>query len=62
MTGASFFLGKELRPGYLTGISGTYATPSAYFVAEANPEAFAEYDAAFPFKEKLKLPGQIFSE
>lgn len=56
---SSFFLGKELRPGYLAGISGIYATPSAYFVAEANPEAFAEYDATFPIREKLKLPSQM---
>ena len=57
---ASFFLCKELVPGYLSGITGEYATPQGYFVAERDPEAFARFDAQFPFKEKLKLPGQIF--
>ena len=57
---ASFFLCKELRPGYLRGITGEYTTPSGYFVAEREPEAFARFDALFPPKEKLKLPGQIF--
>ena len=54
---ASFFLCRELIPGYLDGISGEYATPSGYFVDEAEAEAF---DKNFPEKEKLRLPGQIF--
>ena len=54
---ASFFLGKELIPGYLDGITGEYATPQGYFVDEAEVEAF---DKAFTYKEKLKLPGQLF--
>lgn len=54
---ASFFLCKELIPGYLDGITGEYATPRGYFVDEAAAE---EFDKAFPYKEKLKLPGQIF--
>lgn len=54
---ASFFLCKELIPGYLDGITGEYATPQGYFVDEAETEMF---DQAFPVKEKLKLPGQIF--
>ncbi|MDV3426537.1 MAG: N-acetyltransferase [Bacillota bacterium] len=54
---ASFFLCKELIPGYLDGISGEYATPQGYFVDEAEAE---EFDKAFPYKEKLKLPGQLF--
>lgn len=53
---ASFFLCKELIPGYLDGISGEYATPAGYFVDEAEAE---EFDKAFPHKEKLKLPGLI---
>ena len=57
---ASFFLCKELRPGYLRGITGEYATPPGYFVAEREPDAFARFDALFPPKEKLRLPGQIF--
>ena len=57
---ASFFLCKELVPGYLDGITGEYATPRGYFVCDENPEDFAAYEATFPEKEKLKLPGQIF--
>ena len=54
---ASFFLGKELIPGYLDNITGEYTTPQGYFVDET---AAAEYDKSFPYKEKLVLPGQIF--
>lgn len=54
---ASFFLCKELKAGYLNGITGEYATPQGYFVDEAEVEAF---DKGFPHKEKLKLPGQLF--
>lgn len=57
---ASFFLCRELIPGYLDGVTGEYATPEGYFAAEREPEAFAEYDASFPPKEKLRLPGQLF--
>ena len=57
---ASFFLCKELIPGYLDGITGEYATPQGYFVCDEKPEEFEAYEAAFPEKEKLKLPGQIF--
>ena len=57
---ASFFLCRELIPGYLNGISGEYATPPGYFVCEKYPDEFAAYEAGFPAKEKLKLPGQIF--
>lgn len=53
---ASFFLCKELIPGYLNGITGEYATPQGYFVDEAKAE---EFDKNFPPKEKLKLPGQL---
>lgn len=53
---ASFFLCKELIPGYLHGITGVYATPESYGVTEAEAEAF---DRQFPYKEKLKLPGQL---
>ena len=54
---ASFFLCKELVPGYLDGVTGVYQTPQGYYVDDADVEAF---DKAFPPKEKLKLPGQIF--
>ena len=53
---ASFFLCKELVPGYLDGVTGEYATPTGYFVDEAEAEEFAKQ---FPYKEKLKLPGQL---
>lgn len=56
-----YFLAQELTPGYLNGIEGTYHTPKGYFVAMDNAEAFNAYEATFPAKEKLVLPGQIFS-
>ena len=57
---ASFFLLKELEDGYLSGITGEYATPKGYFAACDNPEDFEKYESSFPFKEKLKLSGQLF--
>ena len=54
---ASFFLCKELIPGYLDGITGEYTTPQGYFVDEAEAD---EFDKQFPYKEKLKLEGQLF--
>lgn len=54
---SSFFLCKELIPGYLNGVTGEYATPKGYFVDKKEAE---EFDKQFPPKEKLKLPGQIF--
>ena len=59
---ADFFLCKELKPGYLDGITGVYATPAAYFVAEENPEDFEKFEREFNLinpLEKLKLPGQL---
>jgi len=54
---ASFFLCKELKEGYLSGVTGEYSTPQGYFVDENEAE---EFDKTFPQKEKLKLPGQLF--
>ena len=54
---ASFFLCKELIPGYLAGITGEYTPPQGYFVDEAEAE---EFDKLFPAKEKRVLPGQLF--
>ena len=54
----SFFLCKELIPGYLRDVTGVYRTPQGYYVDDADVEAF---DQNFPPKEKLRLPGQIFS-
>ena len=54
---SSFFLYRELIPGYLDGITGVYQTPKGYYVSDDDVE---EFDKAFPQREKLKLPGQIF--
>ena len=54
---SSFFLCKELIPGYLKDVTGVYQTPQGYYVKDEEVE---EFDKAFPAKEKLKLPGQIF--
>lgn len=54
---ASFFLCKELIPGYLDCITGVYQTPQGYYVDDGDVEKF---DKAFPAKVKLKLPGQLF--
>ena len=52
-----YFLLRELREGYLRGVTGVYFTPAGYFVEDAQAEAF---DRRFPPKEKQKLPGQLF--
>ena len=52
----SFFLCKELIPGFLDGVTGEYATPQGYLVDEKEAE---EFDKSFPPKKKLKLPGQL---
>ena len=54
---ASYFLCKELITGYLDGITGEYITPAGYFVDEKEVD---EFDKEFPYKEKKKLPGQLF--
>ena len=54
---SSFFLCKELISGYLDGVTGVYQTPQGYYVDDNDVE---DFDKAFPPKEKLKLPGQIF--
>lgn len=53
---ASFFLCKELIPGYLDDITGEYATPEGYLVDAQEAEAF---DKQFPYKEK-KIAGTDF--
>lgn len=53
----SFFLCKELIPGYLKDVTGVYQTPAGYYVDPFDAEAF---DATFPPKKKQKLPGQLF--
>ena len=54
---ASFFLCKELIPGYLDDVTGVYQTPQGYYVKDEDVE---EFDKAFSPKVKEKLPGQIF--
>ena len=53
----SFFICKELIPGYLDGVTGVYQTPKGYYADDADVE---EFDKGFPLKQKLKLPGQLF--
>lgn len=53
---AAFFMVKELRNGFLNGITGTYHDPKGYETNEDEVEAF---DLSFPPKEKKKLPGQL---
>ncbi len=53
----SFFLCKELIKGYLNRVTGEYETPSEYFIDDKDVE---EFDKHFPYKEKLKLEGQLF--
>ena len=54
-----YFLAQELIPGYWGNREGTYYPPKGYFVADEDPEAFEAYEATFPQKEKLRLPGQL---
>ena len=53
----AFFLCRELIPGALSDVTGVYQTPAGYYVDPDDAELF---DATFPKKEKLKLPGQLF--
>ena len=57
-----YFLAQELLPNWLkeNGVTeATYCPPKGYFVADEQPEAFEAYEATFPAKEKLRLPGQL---
>ena len=57
-----YFLAQELIPSWLksNGITeATYCPPKGYFVADEHPEAFEAYEATFPEKKKLRLPGQL---
>lgn len=53
---APYFLIRELAPGFLDGVRGTYKDPEGYFVSETETE---EFDKRFPLKEKKVLPGQL---
>lgn len=54
---APYFLIRELTPGFLEGVCGTYRDPAPYFVDDRDVDAF---DRLFPPKEKKALPGQLF--
>ena len=59
-----YFLAQELIHGWLKSngiIEATYCPPKGYFVADQNPDAFDAYEATFPKKGKLRLPGQLES-
>lgn len=53
---APYFLIRELTPGFLEGVRGTYKDPQGYFVSETEA---GEFDKQFPPKEKKVLPGQL---
>lgn len=53
---APYFLIRELTPGFLEGVRGTYKDPQGYFVSETEAE---EFDKQFPPKEKKVLSGQL---
>lgn len=57
-----YFLAQELIPGYLNGVEGTYHTPKGYYTAFENPEAFEEFEATFPHKEKKVQNGQLVDD
>lgn len=49
---ADYFLIKELKEGFLNGISGTYKDPEGYFVCEKDPDGFKKFEKEFPKKKK----------
>lgn len=51
---ADYFLIKELKEGFLNGISGTYKDPEGYFVCEKDPDGFKRFEAEFRKKRKIK--------
>lgn len=51
-----YFLLKELRAGYLNGVVGVFQQPMEVYLDE---KAADEFDKQFPYKEKLKLLGQL---
>lgn len=52
---ADYFLIKELKDGFLNGISGIYKDPKGYFVCEKDPEGFKRFEAEFRKKRKIKV-------
>ena len=45
---SSFFLCKELIPGYLDDVTGVYQTPQGYYVKDEDVD---EFDKGFPSKD-----------
>lgn len=54
---ASFFLCRELEPGYLRNVTGVYVPSGCYQVDEDAAEVF---DRRFPAREKQQKDGQLF--
>ena len=50
---------NELRPGALSGVRGAFHAPAFY---EASPAQAERFDAPYPYREKLILPGQLQGE
>ena len=44
---AEYFICRELRPGFLDGVRGTYKDPEGYFVCQTDPAGFARYEQSF---------------
>ena len=57
--GSSFFLCRELVPGFLGGVTGVYQTPQGDYEADTDSEGFEAFESSFPPKVKRKLPGQL---
>lgn len=56
-TAPDAFMALELYPDALSRVRGTWQSDPAF--DNQPPEALAAYDARFPHKEKLVLPGQL---
>lgn len=50
------FMGIELVPGGLQGVSGKFYESKLF--ENIDPDKVEEYDKQFPYMQKLKLPGQ----
>lgn len=57
---ADYFLIRELKPGFLDGVSGTYKDPEGYFVCEKDPEGFERFEATFPVKKSRSCRDSCF--
>ena len=54
---APFFMVKELRPGFLYGVTGSCRESEGY---SADSREVDTFDSTFSPKEKRKLPCQLF--